>query len=347
MKIWSHPPGLNRRPTDYESVALPAELGWPSGQELKRGARLSAHSSAIITHGDPCPPRRTDGPRNTCRVPRIPPLPPPSIPPYLPAYRPPPSRSPGSISIDSARHLSHAKLPPAAIAFLEPFRQAHHILIASTGVELLTIARGVVPGATQIAPDLALNGAANLIAAATAAHPPASILARRRIGRRQSPLSGLPLRGGVALPLEGNWSNVNNLLRDTEYVTLAVLPGDPTELELTAQCPTRGDALYDSNRAFAPSSPWRQPPAPASLPPPVCSNPSAYAATIAWCTWHSPRRSTPSTTFCPEALIQFLLEPHRTQTQHRDAVHRQAVICGHNTSTPAPFRKMPRTISMK
>src|ERR1035441_6619662 len=27
-KLWSHPPGLNRRPTDYESVALPAELGW-------------------------------------------------------------------------------------------------------------------------------------------------------------------------------------------------------------------------------------------------------------------------------------------------------------------------------
>src|SRR6266849_2134206 len=57
---WSHPPGLNRRPTDYESVALPAELGWPSGQELKRGARLSAYSSAIITHGDLCPPRRAD-----------------------------------------------------------------------------------------------------------------------------------------------------------------------------------------------------------------------------------------------------------------------------------------------
>ena len=25
---WSHPPGLNRRPADYESAALPAELGW-------------------------------------------------------------------------------------------------------------------------------------------------------------------------------------------------------------------------------------------------------------------------------------------------------------------------------
>ena len=25
---WSRPSDLNRRPTDYESVALPAELGW-------------------------------------------------------------------------------------------------------------------------------------------------------------------------------------------------------------------------------------------------------------------------------------------------------------------------------
>ena len=27
---WSHPPGSNRRPADYESAALPAELGWPA-----------------------------------------------------------------------------------------------------------------------------------------------------------------------------------------------------------------------------------------------------------------------------------------------------------------------------
>src|ERR1017187_2840225 len=27
-KKWSHPPGLNRRPADYESAALPTELGW-------------------------------------------------------------------------------------------------------------------------------------------------------------------------------------------------------------------------------------------------------------------------------------------------------------------------------
>jgi hypothetical protein len=28
LKDWSHPPESNRRPTDYESVALPTELGW-------------------------------------------------------------------------------------------------------------------------------------------------------------------------------------------------------------------------------------------------------------------------------------------------------------------------------
>jgi hypothetical protein len=27
-KEWSHPPELNRRPSDYESDALPTELGW-------------------------------------------------------------------------------------------------------------------------------------------------------------------------------------------------------------------------------------------------------------------------------------------------------------------------------
>ena len=28
LKIWSHPPESNRRPADYESAALPTELGW-------------------------------------------------------------------------------------------------------------------------------------------------------------------------------------------------------------------------------------------------------------------------------------------------------------------------------
>jgi hypothetical protein len=100
----------------------------------------------------------------------------------------------------------------------------------------------VVPGATQLAPDLALYGAPNLIAAATATHPPASILAPAESVAASHPI-WVAVRGGVPLPLQGNWSNVNNLLRDTEYVTLTVQTGDPTELELAARCPAPDTAL--------------------------------------------------------------------------------------------------------
>src|ERR1039457_5336168 len=122
----------------------------------------------------------------------------------------------------------YARLPPVDLAFLGPFDHAHGVLIAATGVELLTIARGVVPGATQLAPDLALWGAPALIAAATAAPPPAGTLgAAESVAAR--PI-WVAVRGGVTLPLEGNLANVNNLLRGAEYVTLALDPGDPADL---------------------------------------------------------------------------------------------------------------------
>jgi hypothetical protein len=135
-----------------------------------------------------------------------------------------------------------AKLPPVARAYLDPFGEARYILVASTGAELLTIARGVVPGATQLAPDLALSGAPDLIAAATAVHPPAAILAAAEPVAAGRPI-WIAVRGGAALPLEGNLANVNNLLRDTEYVTLTVQPVDPAELALVARCPSPEAAL--------------------------------------------------------------------------------------------------------
>ena len=137
----------------------------------------------------------------------------------------------------------YARLPPTALAFLAPFARAHRVLIASSGVELLTIARGVVPGATQIAPDIALAGAPSLVAAAIAAHPTAGILAPAESVVATRPV-WIAVRGGVALPLEGNLANVNNLLRDAEYVTLALDPGDPADLQLVARCPTPEAALH-------------------------------------------------------------------------------------------------------
>jgi hypothetical protein len=138
----------------------------------------------------------------------------------------------------------YARLPPSALAFLAPFAHAHHVLIASTGVELLAIARGVVPGATQLAPDLSLSGAPGLVAAATVAHPTASILApAESVAAARSPV-WIAVRGGVALPLEGNLANINNLLRGTEYVTVALDPADPAELRLEARCPAPEAALH-------------------------------------------------------------------------------------------------------
>ena len=136
----------------------------------------------------------------------------------------------------------YAKLPAGALGFLAPFGHARYVLIASTGVELLTIARGAVPGARQVAPDVALSGAPGLMAAAMAAHPPAGILAAAESAAAARPI-WMAVRGGILLPLEGNLANVNNLLRGTEYVTLAVQPGDPVELELVARCATPEAAL--------------------------------------------------------------------------------------------------------
>jgi hypothetical protein len=198
-----------------------------------------------------------------CRTP----APPAAIDPALSARVPAATVVLAGVDLDRLRASPlYAKLPPAALAFLEPFGHARHVLIASTGVELLTIARGVVPGATQLAPDLALSGAPNLIAAATAAHPPAGILAPAESVAAASPI-WIAVRGGVALPLEGNLANVNNLLRGTEYVTLAGQPGDPTELELVARCATPDAALHfeQSFRAMVSAATNARQPATAGL----------------------------------------------------------------------------------
>jgi hypothetical protein len=46
----SHPPESNRRPTDYESVALPTELGWRTNEVGYLAAR-HGHRKAFCVHG--------------------------------------------------------------------------------------------------------------------------------------------------------------------------------------------------------------------------------------------------------------------------------------------------------
>src|SRR5579884_857166 len=52
VRFWSHPPGSNRRPADYESAALPTELGWLnfSHYNLSPGKRSGARSAILSSY---------------------------------------------------------------------------------------------------------------------------------------------------------------------------------------------------------------------------------------------------------------------------------------------------------
>src|SRR4029077_12718084 len=91
----------------------------------------------------------------SCRAP----APSAAIDPAMSSYVPPSAIALAGVQLDQLRASPlRAKLPAVAAAFLEPFRDAHSLLVVSTGGELLTIARGNMPGAIRVAPDLALAG---------------------------------------------------------------------------------------------------------------------------------------------------------------------------------------------
>lgn len=53
---WSHPPGLNRRPADYESAALPAELGWlVTSFVIPQVSAYSLCSATFVRQGEAVP----------------------------------------------------------------------------------------------------------------------------------------------------------------------------------------------------------------------------------------------------------------------------------------------------
>jgi hypothetical protein len=52
--FWSHPPGSNRRPADYESAALPTELGWPTSAVARvRAGTVRREEDLILNIAQP------------------------------------------------------------------------------------------------------------------------------------------------------------------------------------------------------------------------------------------------------------------------------------------------------
>jgi hypothetical protein len=182
-----------------------------------------------------------------CRAP----VAPGAIDPAMAARVPPSAIALAGVNLDELRGSPlYGKLPAPAAAFLESFRGAHSVLIASTGAELLTIARGTVPGGTQAAPDLALLGSPALIAAGAAPHaPPAVLVSGESVAADHS--IWIAIRGGAPLPLTGNLANANNLIILAESVTLTARVDDAVDLELIARCPTPDAALHFEQRVRA------------------------------------------------------------------------------------------------
>ena len=123
----------------------------------------------------------------------------------------------------------YAALPTAWQAFLEPLAGATDVLIAWNGRDVLLIAQGSFPspppGAVLVSPTLALIGPPAAVQAATA---------QRKTGRTGVPellahaalaapgLIWLAVEGRTALPLTGNFANVNRVLRLVDYATLTL-----------------------------------------------------------------------------------------------------------------------------
>jgi hypothetical protein len=136
----------------------------------------------------------------------------------------------------------YPNLPPAVRTLAEPLRDAQYLLLASNGKDLLSMARGrfrdAPPGSTLVAPGLAAAGSPDSIRAAIAQHKTGRNGAPDLFARAASVADGkqfwMVARGGVPLPVAGNAANLNRLLRDTEYATVAARIDSRIEIEATA-----------------------------------------------------------------------------------------------------------------
>jgi hypothetical protein len=136
----------------------------------------------------------------------------------------------------------YSKLPAAAAAMAGAFTGASSALLAYNGRDLLVIARGsfakAPAGATLAGPNLALFGTSQLVASAMAQRRTATPGAPTLLARAESIAAGrqiwIVMQGGVALPLSGNASNLNQLLHHAESATVTASFDSGLALEVTA-----------------------------------------------------------------------------------------------------------------
>jgi hypothetical protein len=149
--------------------------------------------------------------------------------------------------------LDLAKLRATPLADKLPVRDASYALAASDGKDWLVIARGEMPGGTTIAPGINAIGSDDLIKAAIAQHVTGKTGAPDLIDRAAATPVWLAARGSMTLPLAGNLGNINRLLRQTEYTTVAAKVADRVDIDAAGYCrsPEQAKNLEENIRALA------------------------------------------------------------------------------------------------
>jgi len=136
----------------------------------------------------------------------------------------------------------YSKLPSAVVALAGSLGTASSALLAYNGKELLVIAHGhfaqAPPGATLAAPDLAVFGSTELVAASLAQHRSHATGAPALVALGESIAAGrqiwIAAQGGAPLALTGNATNLNQILRNSESITIAANVGAGLALSVTA-----------------------------------------------------------------------------------------------------------------
>lgn len=136
----------------------------------------------------------------------------------------------------------YSKMPAAANAFAAQIGGVSSLLAAYNGKELLLALRGSFKappeGAVALAPNLALIGPPEQMAAATAHYKSGRTGSPALLAQAEPLASGALLwivaRGNARLPLTGNAANLAAILRKAQFVTLTARTGAGLALELRA-----------------------------------------------------------------------------------------------------------------
>jgi hypothetical protein len=166
---------------------------------------------------------------------------------------PPSTIAVASLDLDRLRAAPfYAKLPQSVLTFADTYRDARQLVLAWSGADLLIVVRGSAPGATTVAPNLAVIGSAESIRAAIAQYHTGQPGSALLLDYANKTAGGAPLwvaiQGGTTLPLTGNTRNLNRLLRDLDYASLAAHLDSAVKLRLTAHARSaEGAHEFDEN----------------------------------------------------------------------------------------------------